>query len=166
MALANDYTQEPLDHSVIHLLHKVGQYGTDVFASEAGESGLTPRQFAVLAVIETQEGLSQTDLVEITGIDRSTLADIVRRMLKKGLVARKRTREDQRTYAIKLSAVGRRILDQHKPAAETADATILGAVPAELQGAFLRALDAIVQSGEERRKAKAEADKSEQIFAV
>ena len=75
-----------------------------------GVGDLTPRQFAVLVTVSQNEGLSQTHLVERTGIDRSTLADIVRRMLKKGLLQRRRTKEDARAYAVKLTEEGWRVL--------------------------------------------------------
>ncbi|MFZ1102753.1 MAG: helix-turn-helix domain-containing protein, partial [Hyphomicrobiaceae bacterium] len=38
-----------------------------------------------------------------TGIDRSTLADIVRRLTRKGLLQRCRTNEDARAYAVRLT---------------------------------------------------------------
>jgi DNA-binding MarR family transcriptional regulator len=44
------------------------------------DGDLTPRQLAVLVTVANNEGLSQTGLVDRTGIDRSTLADIVRRL--------------------------------------------------------------------------------------
>ena len=70
-----------LERSATHLIHRAGQCATDIFQAEARESGLTPRQFAVLMTIAEEEGLTQTDLVDRTGIDRSTLADIVARLL-------------------------------------------------------------------------------------
>ncbi|MBZ0218649.1 MAG: MarR family transcriptional regulator, partial [Fimbriimonadaceae bacterium] len=63
-----------LDRSASHLLHRAGQMASEIFADELGNSGLTPRQYAVLVTVGENEGLSQTDLVEMTGIDRSTLA--------------------------------------------------------------------------------------------
>lgn len=52
--------------------------------------------------------MSQTALVELTGIDRSTLADMVQRMLEKGLLSRERTtQEDQRANAVAISSAGR-----------------------------------------------------------
>jgi hypothetical protein len=89
-----------LDRSAMHLLHRAGQCAADIFSSEARTSGLTPRQFAVLMVVADEEGLTQTDLVERTGIDRSTLADIVARLLGRGLIQRRRAKEDARAYAI------------------------------------------------------------------
>ncbi|MGH7488218.1 MAG: MarR family winged helix-turn-helix transcriptional regulator, partial [bacterium] len=74
-----------LERSPIHLMHRAGQSASDIFSAEMGGSELTPRQYAVLLTVAQNEGLSQTDLVQRTGVDRSTLADIVRRMLKKGL---------------------------------------------------------------------------------
>ena len=79
-----------LQRSPIHLLHRAGQCAGDIFHAEMLHGELTPRQFAVLYTVANNQGLSQTGLVERTGIDRSTLADIVRRMQKKGLLQRRR----------------------------------------------------------------------------
>ena len=104
-----------LDRSPIHLLHRAGQCAGDVFQGEIGDTDLTPRQYAVLATVAQNEGLSQTDLVARTGVDRSTLADIVRRMLRKGLLQRRRTKEDARAYAVRLTDEGARRLKACEP---------------------------------------------------
>lgn len=144
----DEHTAEPaaLARSPIHLLHRAGQCAADVFAVEMGEIDLTPRQFAVLLTVSTNEGLSQTDLVALTGIDRSTLADIVRRMLKKGLLQRRRTREDARAYAVKLTDEGARILAAARPKVEAVDARILLALSSEQQSTLVSDLKAIVES--------------------
>jgi len=105
---------------------------------------LTPRQFAVLTTVAHNEGLSQTDLVERTGIDRSTLADIIRRMLKKGLIQRRRTREDARVYAVKLSDEGWRVLKSAEPTARRIDDKIISALPGANRERFLQDLNVIV----------------------
>lgn len=107
---------------------------------------LTPRQFAVLLTVSMNEGLSQTDLVMRTGIDRSTLADIVRRMLKKGLLQRRRTREDARAYAVKLTDEGVRILSAARPKVEAVDARILLALSSEQRSNLVPDLKSIVES--------------------
>jgi len=108
---------KPLDRSAMHLLHRAGQCATDTFMAEANSSGLTPRQFAVVTTIAGEEGLTQTELVARTGIDRSTLAEIVGRLLGRGLIHRKRAKEDARAYAIKLTAQGWKSLRDGEPAA-------------------------------------------------
>ena len=77
-----------LSESPSHLLKRCAQFFGDLYAHEVGSGELTKQQFTLLAALEHNDGVSQTALVEITGIDRSTLAEMVRRMLEKGLLSR------------------------------------------------------------------------------
>ncbi len=133
-----------LERSPIHLLHRAGQCAGDIFQDKLGTTDLTPRQFAVLVTVAMNEGLSQTHLVEKTGIDRSTLADIVRRMLKKNLLQRRRTREDARAYAVKLTDEGWRTLRNFEPAASEVDQIVLAALDDIDRDKFLSNLNRIV----------------------
>jgi len=135
-----------LDRSPIHLLHRVGQCASDIFQNELGAEDLTPRQYAVLVAVSQNEGLSQTQLVEKTGVDRSTLADIVRRMLKKGLLQRRRTKGDARAYSVKLTDEGRRVLKLADPLAKRVDEKILSVLPTQQRERFLQDLNAIVDA--------------------
>jgi len=109
-------------------------------------NGLTPRQLAVLVTVAQNEGLSQTDLVDRTGIDRSTLADIVKRLKGKGLLQRKRTKEDARAYAVKLTEEGQRVLRTAEPLAKRVDQRIRDALPAKRREEFMGALASIVST--------------------
>ena len=130
--------------SALHLLHRAGQCADELFATQVGASDITPRQFAVLtAVAETKEP-SQTALVHKTGIDRSTLADIVRRLVERGLLQRRRTRRDARMYAVRLTDKGEMALKQAAPAARTTDERLLSALPQRDREVFLDALARIV----------------------
>ena len=143
--MAREPAPNRLDRSPLHLLHRAGQCAAEVFQAELGAGDLTPRQFAVLLTVSTNEGLSQTHLVERTGIDRSTLADIVRRMLKKGLLQRRRTKEDARAYAVKLTEEGWRVLKSAEPLSRKVDERILSALPTTQRDKLLQDLNAIVQ---------------------
>ena len=132
-----------LDRSPIHLLHRAGQSAEFIFHTEITEADLTPRQLALLATLAREEGVSQTVLTERTGIDRSTLADIVRRMQRKGLLQRRRTKEDARAYAVKLTDEGRRVLRMAEPLAKKVDERLLGALPAKERENFVEALRAL-----------------------
>jgi DNA-binding MarR family transcriptional regulator len=144
MAISKDKSGERLERSPIHLLHRAGQCAGDIFQSEMSTGDLTPRQFAVLVTVAHHEGLSQTNLVDRTGIDRSTLADIVRRMLKKGLIQRRRTKEDARAYAVRLSDEGWKVLKSAEPLAKRIDDKILAALPNASRDRFIQDLNAIV----------------------
>ena len=141
-----------LDRSVTHLLHRAGQCAAEIFASEARTPGLTPRQLAVMTVIGDEEGLNQTELVERTGIDRSTMADLVARLIRRGLVQRRRTKEDARAYAIKLSPQGARLLRESQPVAAAADQRLLACLPAGKRQDFLDTLALIVSAAHKARR--------------
>jgi len=144
--MPKDKSAERLERSPVHLLHRAGQCAGDIFQSEMSNGGLTPRQYAVLHTVSHHEGLSQTNLVDKTGIDRSTLADIIRRMLKKGLLARRRTKEDARAYAVKLTDEGWRVLKSAEPMARRVDDKILAALPTQERERFLQQLNKIVKT--------------------
>jgi DNA-binding MarR family transcriptional regulator len=119
---------DSLGRSAVHLLHRAGQCAEELFQAEIGDVDLTARQLAVLNTVAENEGLSQTGIVERTGIDRSTLADIVRRLSKKGLLQRRRTKDDARTYAVKLTAEGEKLLRRVGPLTKKVDQRILQAM--------------------------------------
>ncbi len=143
--MTREKSTDRLDRSTIHLLHRASQCASDIFQYEI-PGDLTPRQFAILQTVAGNEGLSQTHLVERTGIDRSTLADVIRRMLKKGLLQRRRTREDARAYAVKLTEEGWRVLKAAEPLARRADEKILSVLSTTERDRFVKGLTLIVRS--------------------
>ncbi|MGE0744110.1 MAG: MarR family winged helix-turn-helix transcriptional regulator [Rhodospirillales bacterium] len=112
-----------------HLLRLCQQRAVDLFVQEVGEEGPTPRQFAVLVSVMAKPGLSQTDLVRATGIDRSTLTEIIRRLVRRGLVSRRRTAADQRANALQLTDAGAAAVAKATPAVLRAQARIMAPVP-------------------------------------
>lgn len=144
--MAKEAQPTRLERSPIHLLHRAGQCAGDIFQAEMGTGDLTPRQYAVLVTVSQYEGLSQTNLVEKTGIDRSTLADIVRRMLKKGLLQRRRTKEDARAYAVKLTDEGWRTLKAAEPMARRVDEKVLAVLTGQQRDRFISDLNTIVEA--------------------
>lgn len=126
-----------LGGSPSHLMHRVLQLALDIYSEEAGPDGLTQRQFAVLEAVSQKSGLTQTDLVRATGIDRSTLADLVSRMTTKGLLDRVQSSIDARAKAVSLSAAGQAALDTARPKVEAADKRILALLPKAKRDGFL-----------------------------
>jgi DNA-binding MarR family transcriptional regulator len=126
-----------LAESPSHLMHRALQLALDIYAEEAGQGGPTQRQFAVMEAVSVKEGLTQTELVRATGIDRSTLADLVARMTAKGLLSRERSSLDARAKAVRLSAEGQALLEQARPRVEAADKRIMGLLPKAKRDGFL-----------------------------
>jgi DNA-binding MarR family transcriptional regulator len=98
----------------------------------------------VLSTVAENEGLSQTGMVALTGIDRSTLADLVARLKRKGLLTRHRKKTDTRTNEVRLTGLGRRTLKTAEPLAKKADEQMLASLPAKERQQFIRALQTII----------------------
>jgi DNA-binding MarR family transcriptional regulator len=137
-----------LSESPSHLLKRCSQYFGDLYAHEVGSGDLTKQQFTLLAALEHNDGVSQTALVDITGIDRSTLAEMVRRMLEKGLLSRERTEEDQRANAVAISASGRKALRGARSASERAEKLLLEALPVADRQKFVKLLAQVAIAAE------------------
>lgn len=137
----------PLETSPSHLLHRVLQLALDIYAEETGPGALTQRQYAVLVAVAGNEGLTQTDLVKATGIDRSTLADMVARMIAKGLLERERSSLDARANAVRLTEQGRAELDAARPRVEAADLRIMSLLPGAKRDRFIDGLRAFARAG-------------------
>ncbi len=80
------------------------------FVETMGASDITPGQFGVLTVIDGNPGLSQTQLGNALGIDRSTVVVVIDRLEARGLVARAPQPNDRRSHALRLSQTGARLL--------------------------------------------------------
>lgn len=148
-------TATPLTGSVIHLLHRAGQVAEVVYTRVAGEYDLTPRQYAVLVAAAREPNISQIGLVRETGIDRSTLADIVKRLIRKGLLQRQRTKSDARMYAVRLSSKSLDVFEAASKQAAKADAMLLAMLPAADRAPLMSALQKLIDAYEAQRETAA-----------
>lgn len=128
--------QFSLDRSASHLLHRAQQFAAEQFEG-MGDADITLRQFAVLAAVQEQEGCSQSDLVKTTGIDRSTLADMVSRMERKGLIERRTAALDARAKSVHMTDDGRAAISSATPVVQKADEAILSMIPKNRRRAFV-----------------------------
>ena len=84
--------------SPLQLLHRAEQVADRLF--QGGALGfVTPRQLDVLIAVAADEGCNLTAIIERTGIDRSTTTELVQRLVRKGLLQKRRSRQDTRTFS-------------------------------------------------------------------
>ena len=126
-----------------HLIRRCQQRAVDLFVEEVGENGPNTRQFAVLINVFQNPGMSQTALVEASGIDRSTLTEVLKRMIDRGMISKVRTPEDQRANALFLTEAGRTILESAFDAAERAQQRILEPLADADRSAAISILEAL-----------------------
>ncbi|MEM9669581.1 MAG: MarR family winged helix-turn-helix transcriptional regulator [Pseudomonadota bacterium] len=138
-----------LGNSASHLLHRAQQIAAGRSAEALRDAGITLRQFSVLAAISLDEGVSQSKLVDLTGIDRSTLADMAARMETAKLIKRVSSKTDARAKSVTLMAAGRKALAKAMPGVTAADEAILETLPKSRRDSFLSALATLANAPEE-----------------
>lgn len=138
--------QHALQQSPLHMIHRASQAGEDLLQSDPKAIELTARQFVVLEHLAVNEGASQRMLVDTTGIDRSTMADIVRRLVAKGFIKRARSKLDARAYEVVLTPKGRAALKSARPVIRRVESKLLEVLSQRQASDFIACLNLIATS--------------------
>ena len=120
-----------------HLMRRCQQRAVELFVQEVGEDGPTPRQFAVLVTVWQNPGINQTGLVNRTGIDRSTIGELLGRLVRRGWLRRRRTTTDARSNALYLTVAGGDMVNQALPKINAAQERIIAPIPPDRREEFL-----------------------------
>lgn len=137
-----------VEASLYHQLKKATQAAADIIGNLAGRHDLTLSQYALLESLVERDGASQTELVEITGIDRSTLADVAKRLERRGFIRRKRSRRDRRVKELHLTEAGMAALLRMAPVMAQADRLLLDVLDDDRRKEFLAALALLASMAE------------------
>jgi DNA-binding MarR family transcriptional regulator len=120
------------------LLAALGAHATARFAERVAELDLTPPQVGMLRLIAASPGQSQQAVAQELGTPPSRLVGLVDALADRGLVERRRNREDRRLHALHLTEAGEAMLGK------------IAAIGREHDEAICRSLDAA-----ERRQLRA-----------
>lgn len=88
-----------------HLFRRVQQVHTMLWGAAVSEE-ITPPQFAVLNGLAEEPERDQRTLAERVALDRSTAADVVARLVRRGLVERTKDSADGRRNLLRLTESG------------------------------------------------------------
>jgi len=140
-------------NNIASLLHRADQVMNASRLEALRDLHLTPRQYQLLECYANGNNLSQTDAVNQTGVDRSTLADITRRLVNRGLLKRKRTKDDARAYEVGLTPTGITVLYEARHLVMASDKHTLSALTDADIKKISSGLQKIKSSQAEERKA-------------
>lgn len=82
-----------------------------VFLRASKIFGERPGRFGTLTIIARNPGISQTDLSDAAGRDKSSITPVVEDLVRRGLVDRTRVASDRRTYRLRLTPAGHKTLN-------------------------------------------------------
>ena len=117
-----------LQQSPGHLIRVAQQVHTRLWSEHVG-ADLTAPQFAVLLVLALEPGADQRTVGERASLDKATMAEMVSRLVRRGLVQRRRDPSDGRRNLLSLSPAGQDLL--HRSAAGVAEVQRLLLAPLE-----------------------------------
>ena len=114
---------------VAFLLSQVGAHAAAKFAERLEPLELKPAHVGILQVIKKADGLNQQVLGETLGVFPSRLVSMLDELEQRGLVERRNSPSDRRSYALYLTDTGRDIVER------------VGRIALEHQNALCAALD-------------------------
>lgn len=126
-----------------HLLRRNHQRSFDIFTRHVGDD-VTRQQIALLLALSQCPGASQRELVEATGIDKSTLKEMLSRMIARGWVQRERDKQDSRAWTMDITQAGAELLLDRIDKVRAAQREILEPLSKEDRIVFMRCLRQLV----------------------
>ena len=132
---------------VSHLLRRAHFRAEELFSTELGQSGLTPRQKALLVTAYQHPGETQNQLAERIALDRHSFAEMLRRMVTRGLLTRVPAQTDGRAYSIFVTPKGEALLGEVLPHDLVVEEKVLAPLPPEYRPLFIKCLQILVGVG-------------------
>jgi DNA-binding MarR family transcriptional regulator len=136
-----------------YLVRRLQQVCEGIFTDEVAELGLTPAQYAALAVIAHTEGTDNTRLANAIALDKVTTGSIVQRLNSRGLITVRSNAKDKRSKKLEITSDGTKLLRAIQPRIARADERVLSALTEPDRRQFMRLLDKVVESNNESSRA-------------
>jgi DNA-binding MarR family transcriptional regulator len=113
-----------------------------------GQDEITPRQFGALLTLYQHGTLTLTELASHISVDRSTLTEMVRRMVREKLIVKSDNGEDRRSAIVSLTPEGEAALLRLVPGAAELQRALLAPIPPSERRQFLRWVKLVAGSGD------------------
>jgi MarR family transcriptional regulator, temperature-dependent positive regulator of motility len=128
-----------------YLLRRLDSRAASLYEQFTGQSDLTPRQFGVLLTLLQSGALAQSELGNRLHLDRSTLGEMLQRMVERNLVDRRAHEHDRRAIEVVLTETGKKALLRTCEQAVEAQEALLSPLPVYLRPVFLKCLEILAE---------------------
>jgi DNA-binding MarR family transcriptional regulator len=131
-----------------YLIRRLDSRAAFLYEKFTAQSDLTPRQFGVLLTLFQAGPLPQTELGNRLHLDRSTLGEMLQRMVDRKLVERRAHERDRRAVEIVLTQTGKTAMLTVVEQALEAQKALLSPLPDYLRPVFLKCLQMLADADE------------------
>lgn len=128
------------------LLRRCHQISVSIFRESCAELDLTPAQFGVLYAVEQNPGVEQIGVARMLGLDRSTTANVVDRLISRDLVRRDGHASDRRRCSLTITRKGAQMLARARDIAADAQTRLLEPLPPEDRNRLLALLHQLMDA--------------------
>ncbi|MGY3567773.1 MarR family winged helix-turn-helix transcriptional regulator [Sinomonas sp. RB5] len=134
---------EELNGEVFHLMRRLMQ--DHATAWQAAVPELTKAQYAVMRAVAEHPGIEQARLGVAAATGKATLAELLGRLEKRGLLERTVDARDRRRRYVALTDQGAELLESWLPAVRRVDEAMLDAVSPAERADLIRLLRALLR---------------------
>jgi DNA-binding MarR family transcriptional regulator len=127
------------------LVRRLHQIHSALFFEETQSFNITPVQFSLLTVLLHQSGSDQVTIASEVGLDRTNVADVLRRLRRRGLVRVERSRADRRSMVASLTDEGVKVTTRMHAAVLRAQERLLVPLAPAFQPAFVEMLLRLIE---------------------
>lgn len=129
-----------------YLIRRLHQLHYALFFEECAGADITPVQYGLMTILSTNPGSDQIAIANALGIDRTNVADVLRRLSAAGLVERQRSTKDRRAVTSRLTPEGEAMLKRFYPAMARAQERLLECLSPERRDTFLEILMELLEA--------------------
>ncbi len=134
----------PLSQRPGFLLRRLHQIHVALFAGRCAQFDITPVQYSLMSALSLRAVADQTTLASDVALDRTTVTGALKRLQKRGLIARAASRRDGRAQDCRLTKAGGRMLADIEAPARLAHRETIAALSRREQKTFIALMAKLV----------------------
>jgi|TARA_R110002020_G_scaffold437327_3_gene647548 DNA-binding MarR family transcriptional regulator len=128
------------------LIRRLHQIHCGLFLDETQGHDVTPVQYSLLTTLSMLGETDQITLANEIGLERTSVAEVIARLEKKGLLLRKQSTADRRVKLVKLSRKGQYLLKKLEAKVQKAHERTVEALPEDERALFILQLIRLVEA--------------------
>jgi DNA-binding MarR family transcriptional regulator len=123
----------------------VSNHVSAAFAAKVAAKGVTVAEWAVMRVLYGREPMAPSAVADEMGMTRGAITKLADRLIGKGLISRRASREDKRAQTLALTPPGARLVPELAALADRNDAEAFAALSAGERKALDKLLKRVVE---------------------
>ncbi|NGY86961.1 winged helix-turn-helix transcriptional regulator [Bacillus megaterium] len=104
-----------------HLIHRTDVRAMNYFKKKLKPYGMTPVRWSIISVLDSQKGITQTELAQAIDKKQTTIVEMIYAMEEKGLIKRIYSEQDRRLHYLFLREKGEELKKTLSPLVKDAD---------------------------------------------